>query len=502
MNFEELNERAISFYENKDYENARAIWEENAKSYHAESMYHLGCMYYEGVGVQVDYKKAYEIFTECAKNNDCSKNKFARECLFNAGNAHFNGEGVEKSMEKAFEFYALAADAGHIGCAFNVGYSCYAGRDAGGMFERDFDKAFKYLSIAAEGGMGHAQVMLATLYLAGRGCNQDVSKARYYLKLAAEQGNEQAKEILEKVRQDYGDEDDEVEEDSEDEIDIEEMKKNFKNVETFSDISELAEMDFVNIYNADIITSEEEYDEGLDNLDFENMSNEELEELAIKDNRIALFAVGKFSIDNGEVEKGFRMLSRSAAYKYPPAMFELGMCYIGGVGTKKDSMTGMGYIAKAAKHKDLQANFTLIEYYKKSGKNDRVMELYHMLADELNNVIAQEWLGSIYQRGTYGVKDLEKAKHYLTLSVGNGGDDVAYLNLGIYYVMHENTKEGYKEAEKLFIKAKELGSEYASFYLGHLYKITHDYDRARVELKDAAAKGIKEAQVLLDEINE
>ena len=492
MDLEKLNEQAIEFYKKSEYDKAREIWEENSKSFHAESMYHLGCMYHEGVGVDVDYKKAYDIFLTCAQNNDIT-NTWARECLFNVGNAYFNGEGVEANMKTAFEYYTKAADAEHVGSAFNLGYACYFGKEAGEIFEVDYDRSFKYFTIAADAGMDKAQLLLATLYLAGRGCEENKEKAIYYLRLSAKQGNEQAVEILNNIGAPYKEE--------KEEVNADERNVHFKNVETLNDIIELADMDFINMYNIDIVTNKVEYDESKDDIDFTNLSNEEIERLAEEDNRIALYGVGKSCIANGEAEKGFKMLSRAAAYKFPPAMIELGLCYIEGVGTTQDGMTGMGYIAKAAKLKDERANFMLIEYYKQSGNNARVMEVYHMLADELNNGGAQSSLGAIYQRGLYGEKDNEKARYYLSLAVNNNGESVDYLNLGVFYLMNERHKEGLLEAEKLFTKAHEMGSEYASFYLGNVYKLLGDKDKARVFLEDSLSKGIKEAGMVLNDLD-
>ncbi|RHZ89540.1 hypothetical protein Glove_13g46 [Diversispora epigaea] len=76
----------------------------------------LADMYFDGLGVEKDMKKAFQIYS-----------KVADEGSFKALNAvaycYDNGFGIEKNEEKAFKLYLKSAEKGHL-AQLNVG-SCY-----------------------------------------------------------------------------------------------------------------------------------------------------------------------------------------------------------------------------------------------------------------------------------------------------------------------------------------------------------------------------------------
>ncbi|RHZ89552.1 hypothetical protein Glove_13g42 [Diversispora epigaea] len=77
----------------------------------------LADMYFDGLGVEKDTKKAFRIYS-----------KVADEGSFNALNAvaycYDNGFGVEKNEEKAFELYLKSAGKGFLNAQLNVNM-CY-----------------------------------------------------------------------------------------------------------------------------------------------------------------------------------------------------------------------------------------------------------------------------------------------------------------------------------------------------------------------------------------
>ena len=62
-----------------------------------------------------DYKKAFNIYMECAKEND-------PESLYMVGYMYEEALGVEENIEEAFKYYKQAADLDFVDAIFNVGF--------------------------------------------------------------------------------------------------------------------------------------------------------------------------------------------------------------------------------------------------------------------------------------------------------------------------------------------------------------------------------------------
>ena len=84
-------------------------------------------------------------------------------CAFALGVMYYNGQGVERNFKKSTHYYTIAADAGIVPAQVSAGFA-YA--NAMGVPE-DFDKAVHYLKPAAEAGEAAAQVTLAEIYAKG-----------------------------------------------------------------------------------------------------------------------------------------------------------------------------------------------------------------------------------------------------------------------------------------------------------------------------------------------
>ena len=57
----------------------------------------------------------------------------------------------------------------------------------GGGVAQDFDEAIRWYQMAAEGGSGDAQYVLACIYIKGEALPQDFNKARFWLAQATKQ---------------------------------------------------------------------------------------------------------------------------------------------------------------------------------------------------------------------------------------------------------------------------------------------------------------------------
>ncbi|RHZ70764.1 hypothetical protein Glove_267g31 [Diversispora epigaea] len=134
----------------------------------------LANMHFDGLGVEVDTKKAFQIFHKLA-------NKGSLMALNNLGYCYNNGSGVEKNEEKAFKLYLKSAEKGFILAQFNVGW-CY---ENGIGITKDEAKGFQWVMKSARAGNINAMCNVGHRYDNGIGVCKDEKEAfNWYLKAA------------------------------------------------------------------------------------------------------------------------------------------------------------------------------------------------------------------------------------------------------------------------------------------------------------------------------
>lgn len=138
-----------------------------------------------------------------------------------------HGKGVARDDARALDLYRTAAERGHGGAQFVLGFALYQAGDHAaaaswlsqvarsnataaslvgrmylsgkGVFQDD-DTAFRYLSMAADGGDRDAQYFRAAMYAEGRGTFQDLVEAYAWLSVLSFQGHPGAEAKLASVR--------------------------------------------------------------------------------------------------------------------------------------------------------------------------------------------------------------------------------------------------------------------------------------------------------------
>lgn len=99
------------FYNKEDSKKALLFYEKSAKQGYKPAQYTLGNMYFNGVGTEKDYDKAFYWF----KN---SKTEFA---CFYMGYMYEKGLSVEQDYSKAIKWYEKSANMGNSNAAYNLG---------------------------------------------------------------------------------------------------------------------------------------------------------------------------------------------------------------------------------------------------------------------------------------------------------------------------------------------------------------------------------------------
>ena len=211
----------------------------------------LARCYAEGKGVKQDLKRAVSLNKKGAELNvipcmiwlsfndpDTSKRhewllKGAElgdaNCQYLVGMNYHNGLGVAKDINKALEWYRKAAEQGHKDSLVKYGFGWYKEEydkknyvEAANWLRKMFlagdknpnhwfllgscekeqghlEEAHKWHRKAAEQGLSYAQVVVGFECLQGKGVDKDLDSAIFWFKKAADQGDKDAEEILQKL---------------------------------------------------------------------------------------------------------------------------------------------------------------------------------------------------------------------------------------------------------------------------------------------------------------
>ena len=152
-----------------------------------DAMVFLGGAHFFGRhGLAEDKELGYEWHLKAAEAGD-------RLGQYMTGRLLAAGSGVSKNEETAVMWWRKAADAGFPPAQLDLG-AAYR-RGMGGL-EENKEEAVKWVSRAAEKGHADAQVELGIYYYGGDGVPEDKTKAEYWMREAAEQGNDKGMQLL------------------------------------------------------------------------------------------------------------------------------------------------------------------------------------------------------------------------------------------------------------------------------------------------------------------
>ncbi|NXB05369.1 LR2BP protein, partial [Cnemophilus loriae] len=178
------------------------------------------------------------------------------------------------------------------------------------------------------------------------------------------------------------------------------------------------------------------------------------------------------------------------------AMYQLGVMYYDGLGTKKDPERGVEYMNKIlnsdspeARHLKFAAAYNLGRaYYEGCGvkhSTEEAERLWLTAADHGNpkaSVKAQSTLGMLYSMPI--LKDLKKAFFWHSEACDNGNLE-SQGALGIMYLYGQGIRRNTKAALERLRKAAELGNIYAQGHLVEYYYTRKFYSKAAALAKRA-----------------
>lgn len=100
------------------------------------------------------------------------------EAQYQIGVMYDHGQSVKRSYRTAAQWYERAAEQGHPGAQFNLGFMFYNGSGEGDdPVAQNYADSAAWLTRAAASGIGEAQYMLSNMYMRGNGVARDFDRA-------------------------------------------------------------------------------------------------------------------------------------------------------------------------------------------------------------------------------------------------------------------------------------------------------------------------------------
>lgn len=158
------------------------------------AQYSLGELYSHGYGTEIDLDKAFKYYLEAAEKD--SPLAYKKVAL-----AYAAGYGTEKNEKEAFKWAKKAGktDDGESKFVLAQFYAMGIGTNV------DLKKAFSYYEEAAEMSFIPAVRELGRCYLTGSGVEQQHEKGLTYMYIAAKAGDEEANDLIETLKTEFGD---------------------------------------------------------------------------------------------------------------------------------------------------------------------------------------------------------------------------------------------------------------------------------------------------------
>ena len=232
-----------------------------------------------------------------------------------------------------------------------------------------------------------------------------------------------------------------------------------------------------------------------------------LKKLASRGNSVAQYHLGKCykeGINGVKSEKlAIEWFTKSAAQGHAEAQFNLGVCYEDGTGVMKDDRKAVEWYEKSAEQGYAKAQFNLGVCYKSGRgvpKDEKKAAEWYEKSAEQGLAEAQCNLGLCYESGRGVPKDKKKAAEWYEKSAEQGYAK-AQFNLGVCYDFGTGVMKDDRKAVEWLEKSAEQGYARAQRNLGLCYEdgtgVMKD-DRKAVEwYTKSAEQGLAEAQFLL-----
>ena len=187
-----------------------------------------------------------------------------------------------------------------------------------------------------------------------------------------------------------------------------------------------------------------------------------LEQAVAQNSAMAMRFLGKWYVNGGDgvsrdVPKGVGMMERSAALGDTPAMIQLSRLYgFGFDGVVKSESKAVTYLRQAVAKNDgeamgILADFNFFARFGLAENKAEALSLYRRGA-ELGDTESQSNYGGLLYEGVLTPKDLQGSISY-TRKAAEGGNGLSQVRLGKFYYFGEGVTKDLNEATRWFHKA-------------------------------------------------
>ncbi len=172
-----------------------------AEQGNADAQTMLGSLYLNGQGVERNYAESLKWYRKAADQGNLL-------AFTGLGGMYLQGNGVTRDHDEAVKWYRRAADRGYAPAQFALGlaYRLKSAKRASGPLglnrlapSEDDEQAAGWFRKAAEQNHAGAQYELGDMYAMGEGVAKNRDEALKWLRLAATQGNPNARKRLEEL---------------------------------------------------------------------------------------------------------------------------------------------------------------------------------------------------------------------------------------------------------------------------------------------------------------
>ena len=181
--------KGLRAYNKKDYLKAASFWKPLAKEGNIEAINSMGNLYASAdttpTCLPEDFSKALYYF----RQGTLIGNKHS---MYRLGLLYGEGLGVTKDKKKARELLRKAANKRHHNAAYALATSNYFDK-----FNPDYKEAIYWFTLLAVGGLSSAHFFLADMFMSGKGVKRDYILAYKHLILAGIIDDEELKDCEE-----------------------------------------------------------------------------------------------------------------------------------------------------------------------------------------------------------------------------------------------------------------------------------------------------------------
>ncbi|OLY82768.1 hypothetical protein AYI68_g3102 [Smittium mucronatum] len=410
---------------NKNMESLDWLLKASNEYHFSEAQYALGLCYHDGIGAEVDEKRAFELYLLSAKQGNARGQGILGYC-------YGEGFGVKQNKIEAVKWYVLAANQGESVAMYNLGY-CY--EDGIGV-PRNPILAVQWYRKAAERGNAFAQNSLGYCHEDGLGVKKNPKQAVKWYRLSALQGYPWAECNLGYCYQ-YGIG-----------VQVNPAMATYWYQRAAYQGHARAQHNLGYCYQNGIYVDKNEEE-----------AVKWYQKAAKQGNIYAYHSLG-YCYQNGagvpvNFEEAARWYKKAADKNHPPAQLSLGYCYRNGIGLEKDDNLAFKWFEASAKSGNALAQNSLGYCYEEGIGTEQNLKLafyYYTSSAAQNNPWAICNVGYCYSQGIGVAQNLQKAV-YLYRVAAKMDHARAMEKLGLALLEGVGTARNEQEALMWFKKA-------------------------------------------------